>query len=136
MTKVILTSVARYTTNKEGQPLMGKNGKPYSSIRIKTNVHGDKLLSGFGNKDNALWNVEDEVEIIVTENGQYLNFDTPKVADKLDAKYEELANKITGLTLRINAIEAHLKPKPKEAIGEMPEYPVEEWPVGDEASPL
>lgn len=57
-----------------------KSGKPYTSLGLKTNEHGDKWLSGFGNKDNADWKAGDTVEIDVEQKGEYLNFSTPKSA--------------------------------------------------------
>lgn len=73
-----LTFVGRYDKKKDGTPLVSKAGKPYTSVRIKTEKHGDQYLSGFGNKDNADWKVGDEVEIEVEQKGEYLNFTTPK----------------------------------------------------------
>lgn len=70
--KVNLTSVKRV-------PLTSKStGKPFTSLRITTQQHGDSQLSGFGNKDNEHWNVGMEVDIDVEQKGQYLNFSTAK----------------------------------------------------------
>ena len=49
-----------------------------------TREHGEKWLSGFGNKDNAGWNVGDDVEIDVEQKGEYLNFSTPKNTNGTD----------------------------------------------------
>jgi hypothetical protein len=78
MDKHILTFVGRYTTKKDGSPLIGKSGKPYTSVRIKTNAHGDKYLSGFENESTKGWKAGDEVEISVEQKGEYLNFSTAK----------------------------------------------------------
>jgi len=76
-----LTSVARYTTKKDGSPLVTSKGRPYTSVRIKTADYGDKIISGFGNADNANWKAGDTVDIEVKPNGDYLNFEMPKKAD-------------------------------------------------------
>src|SRR3990167_21920 len=114
--KVKLTQVNRYTTNKEGSPLINKNGKPYSSIRIKCEEYGDKLLSGFGNKDNANWNAGDEVEIMVEQKGEYLNFSTPKKEDKLEEILNQLAGLKLGQAIIIDALDG-LGAKTPEKIG-------------------
>ena len=109
MQKVTLTNIQKYTTNKDGTPLMGKNGKPYTRVQIRCAEYAERALSGFGGKETDNWQIGNSVEITVKENGQYLNFEVPKVADKLDMKYEELANKVTGITMRLNAIESVIK---------------------------
>lgn len=78
MEKHTLTFVGRYTTKKDGTPLVSSTGKPYTSLRIKTNAHGDQYLSGFDNAATKNWKVGDEVEIEVEQKGEYLNFSTPK----------------------------------------------------------
>lgn len=55
-----------------------KDGKPFTSISIKTDRHGDKFLSGFGNEKNERWIVGDEIEIEVVQKGEYWNFNMPK----------------------------------------------------------
>lgn len=55
-----------------------RTGKPFTSLRIKTNEYGQKWLSGFGNKDNATWKEGDTVQLTVIEKGEYLNFEMPK----------------------------------------------------------
>lgn len=77
--KVTLTGVWHNATNKAGQPFMSKAGKPYERCSIKTAQHGEKYLSGFGNKTTKTWQVGEEVDILVEENGEYLNFSLPKV---------------------------------------------------------
>lgn len=76
--QVKLTDVKKYTTKKDGTPLMA-NGRPFTSLRIKTAEHGDKILSGFENPQNKDWKVGDTVEIDVEQNGEYWNFSTPKL---------------------------------------------------------
>lgn len=76
--KVTLTGVWHNATNKDGKPFISKKGKPYERCSIKTQEHGDRYLSGFGNKTTKGWNVGDAVEIIVEESGNFLNFSLPK----------------------------------------------------------
>lgn len=71
----ILTSVQRYEKTSA-------SGKPYTSLVIKTQSHGERTLSGFGNASNAMWKPGDEVEITVEQKGAYLNFSMPKQAPR------------------------------------------------------
>lgn len=73
-----ITSINRYTTKKDGTPLVTARGKPYTSVRITTQEHGTNILSGFGNSENAQWKVGDKVDIIVEQKGSYWNFSMPK----------------------------------------------------------
>jgi len=114
MEKQKITQINRYTTKKDGSPLMAKQKdgsmKPYTSIRIKTDRHGDKFLSGFGDKDNAGWNVGDEIEIEVKQEGEYLNFKTPKKSSGVDAgKVEEILNGQLTIKLMLRKIMVALK---------------------------
>lgn len=72
--KATLTKIMR----KERE---GANG-PYTSVLIKTQEHGDRLLSGFWRKESQNWKAGDQVEIEVKEvekdGKKYLNFDVPK----------------------------------------------------------
>lgn len=79
MEKITLTFVGRYTTDKNNQPLVSKKtNKPYTSLRIKCNEHGDKYLSGFDGAETKDWKIGDTVEVEITQNGDYLNFSVPK----------------------------------------------------------
>lgn len=90
-------------------------GKPYVSISIKTTEHGDKYLSGFGNKENTNWKEGDQVEIttkeVVKDGKTYLNFETPKKEDKIDEKLEMILNRIVGMKLELAALRGLLEPK-------------------------
>ena len=76
--KLTLTSVERV------QQTSKKTGKPYTSLRIKAQEYGDKLISGFGRKDNDSWAVGQVVEGTVEEKGQYLNLIPSQGAGKAD----------------------------------------------------
>lgn len=76
--KLTLTSVERV------QQTSKKTGKPYTSLRIKAQEYGDKLISGFGRKDNDSWAVGQVVEGVVEAKGDYLNLVPPVSAGKAD----------------------------------------------------
>ena len=95
MQKYKLQKIARFTTNKDGEALKTKDGRPYTSVTIKVAEHGDKWISGFGNAVNANWRDGDEVELIITPKGEYLNFSMPKAEDKQNELSEKILNKLT-----------------------------------------
>lgn len=97
MTKLTLTKV--YTTNKdkEGNELKSKKGIPYTRMSIKAQEYGDKWISGFQNKDNKDWKEGDTVEVEIKENGEYLNFETPKKEEVVLGQMTEVLNGIRTL---------------------------------------
>lgn len=131
--KVTITTVYTSNKDKQGNPLKSAKGYPYTRMSIKTKEHGDQWISGFQNKDNQNWKENDTVEVIIKKNGQYLNFETPKMEDKvgehmakvtlalsrIEAKVDYIAN---ALNLRKDAIEQSQGPTEPGAI----EYPEEE----------
>ena len=96
MEKVKLTRVFTTDKNKDGSPLMGRNGKPYTRLAIKCEEHGDKWLSGFQGSRNASWKEGDTVDIIVEQKGEYLNFRMPKKEDELEIRIKKLEDKVFG----------------------------------------
>ena len=128
MENVVLKKITKYTTDKEGKPLVSaKTNKSYTRLVIETEEH-DKPLSGFENQETSKWKVGDSVEIEVKENGQYLNFSVPKKEDKIDEKLEMILNRLVGLKLTVDIIHAHIMPPKKATVSDYPEedYPTDE----------
>ena len=97
--KLTLTQVNRYTTKKDGSPLITSKGRPYTSVRIKTQEHGDTMISGFGSESNAHWKAGDTVEADVVQKGEYMNFSMPAV-EKV-ANMEQSARIMNYLTFEV-----------------------------------
>lgn len=115
-----LTFVKRDSTDKEGNPLVTKDGRPYVRMSIKVASRGDRYLSGFGNAANGGWQVGDEVDIVITEsdkldkNGKpYLNFSLPKPEDKANEALNKILMEITPIKLMLQEILSHVKPRKK-----------------------
>lgn len=112
-----LTFVGRYTTKKDGTPLISaKNGRPYTSIRVKANEYGDRWISGFDSKETAGWKAGDTVEANVEEKGEYLNLSVPKSNDA-PAMSEALEAKLGYISRNVDAILQILQSKPWEVKG-------------------
>lgn len=91
ISKATLTKVYTSDKDKNGVAFIAKaSGRPYSKMSIKCVEHGDKWLSGFKGKENEFWKEGDVVDIIVKQNGEYLNYDVPKAEDKLAMRVSAL----------------------------------------------
>lgn len=83
-------------------------GKPFTSLSIITKEHGDKWIGGFKNKQTEKWKEGDVVEIKITQNGEYLNFEVPSVEDKSNEVISKLNHEFIGMRLQLGRIEAIL----------------------------
>lgn len=108
-----ITKIAKFTTKKDGTPLTTKDGRPYTSVRIQTQEHGERWLSGFENAISRNWKEGDTVEAEVEEKGEYMNFRTLKPEDKVNEKLEKVLNKLVGLSMKLDAIYNAIRPKEK-----------------------
>ena len=119
METVTITSITRTPR------VSAKTGKPYTSLSLKVQEYGDRFLSGFANKDNAMWKEGDKVEIeikkVEKDGKEYLNFETPKKEDKVAELLEVIRNAQVTQTLLLQSIMEKLDNK-KNA------YPVNDRP--------
>lgn len=91
ISKITLTKVYTSDKDKNGVPFVAKaTGRPYSKMSVKCVEHGDKWLSGFKGKENEFWKEGDVVDVIVKQNGEYLNYEVPKAEDKLAMRVSAL----------------------------------------------
>ena len=120
ITKITLTRVFSTDKNKDGTPLMSKLGKPYSKMSVKCVEHGDKWLSGFKGRENENWKEGDQVDVIVKQNGEFLNYDVPKAEDKL--------------AMRVSAVEVEVM-QLRNAVAKLGGSPVASAPSAPVANP-
>lgn len=113
-----ITFIKRDTSDREGNALKTKDGRPYTRLSLKVESKGDRYISGFGNKDNENWKIGDEVDIVITEsttkdkNGvPYLNFSMSKKEDVTNEKLELILNALTGIRLELQSIKAFVEPR-------------------------
>ena len=72
--KLQITRIYTSTTDKNKNPLMTKDGRPYTRIAILTKEKGDKTwISGFLSEWNRDWKVGMEVEAEVFEKDGFWN---------------------------------------------------------------
>lgn len=98
--KLTIEKITRYDKNKDGLPLVNKQGKPY--IRLSVTA-GGKTYSAFGGQWNDKWKVGDTIEADVVANGQYFNIVAPKPMDKLEGRIVELEKQVALLAKMIQA---------------------------------
>lgn len=79
---------------------IGKNNKPYRFLKIQTEEHGEKWISGFASAGNKDWKVGDFVEVEVIESGKYLNYKLPETR-----KPSKTWDKINELDARLAKVE-------------------------------
>lgn len=104
---------------------VGKSGKPYHKLNIKTQEHGERWLSGFSSPANRNWKSGDTVEIEVKENGKYLNY-SPMSARQPSKTWD----KINELDQRLSKVEKMLV---KQPLKEAPEPKL--MPISDNEEP-
>lgn len=110
--KLTLTKISVSDTNKEGQKLVSKNGKPFYKVGIQTAQHAEKWLNGLVFGDRPNWQEGDEVELAWGEeeyNGvKRLKFEIPKKEDKTLVELNGMAIKIGVIQNDVKKIIDHL----------------------------
>lgn len=101
---------------------MGKNGKPYRFLKIQTQEHGERWISGFASPENKDWKTGDTIEIEVIENGKYLNY---KLGGRKPSKTWD---KINELDERLSKVEKLIVKQPLKE----PEEPLGDEPIMDD----
>ena len=103
--KLTLTKIYRSKTDKAGNPLKTKDGRPYTRVGIKTKEYSERWLSGFENSQNQYWEENDTVEVEVEEvagrdGNSYLNFKMPNRLDVLETRVGKLEIEVKALLAR------------------------------------
>lgn len=113
-TKVTIEKIIVRTKKKDGSLLLTKRGNPYFNVSIQS---GGDWVSGFM-FDKPTWKEGDEVELIITQNGQYKNFEVPKrssnsmgpVMAKLEAIHAILLEMRSQSKFGVKEIDLDLEP--------------------------
>lgn len=133
-----ITYLKRDDTDREGNALMSKAGKPYTRMTLKVESKGDRYISGFGNASNKDWSVGDEVDITIVEAEKtdkegrpYLNFSQPKSVDKIGDDIAIIKKDITTLLLLMRDIKDNTSKKGPYPTREM-EGMTDEQPFDDD----
>lgn len=103
--KLNLTRVARKNTDKDGKPLVTKDGRPYVRLGVQCKEYGEKWISFFGAPWNDSWKENMEVEADVKVNGQYLNGSKPDPLSEMTKAIMNATTRITKLEARVDALE-------------------------------
>ena len=114
--KLKIEKLYRNDKDKNGNPLINKQGKPYSKINV---VADEKFYSGFSGKWNESWKVGDEVEVEVEEtqyNGKtFYNIKAPASAKGFGGNTQALEGLLGSIDTKLSkVIELLQKPKSVE----------------------
>lgn len=117
-----ITYLKRDDTDREGNALKTKAGKPYTRMTLKVESKGERYISGFGSAQNKDWKVGDSVDITITEAEKtdkegrpYLNFTQPKPIDKVGDDIATIKSDIMKILLVVRNIDANTTAKSKIA---------------------
>ena len=79
MDKITINTISVSHTNKEGQAFLDKNQRPFKRVAIKTeDGRNMSCVPVYEGNPILNWKSGEEREVIVTQNGKYINFDIPK----------------------------------------------------------
>ena len=85
--------------NIEHKEVVSKNGKPFTSCRItsySSKEQKDITLSGFGDSVTKTWNPGDTVDVDITMNGQYYNFNVNESSRPSENQVVKLLKEISA----------------------------------------
>ena len=105
MEKIKIAKIFFNATNKEGQPYLDKKSQPYKVVVIYEEGT-ERRMSGFAYEDSEVlgWQAGDEVEIEVTQKGQWLNFRIPKPESELEKRVKKLEEAVGNLEAQVIGI--------------------------------
>ena len=97
--KVTITNITRFTTNKDGEPLKTKDGRPYTPVRMQVVEKGDKHTLSLRSPTYSDGDAEESVDGIWAPIEIFLEARTAyaKKRDKAGEKGKEVHAEIEGL---------------------------------------
>jgi len=114
MEKVTIARLGWRKENKEGKLYMTKMGKPFEMCNILIKETQKWASSPIFDRDHDAygWKEGDKVELVLEQNGQYLNFKVPTRLDKLELRLEAIEKKL-GVTSSAVAAESVFNAPPE-----------------------
>ena len=126
--ELVLTKIHRSSKDKDGNAYMTKAtpnspSRAYERVGIQVNdeKYTGKWLSGFGNRENAGWQVGDTVDLEITQNGQYWNFKTLSQEDKIWKELQRQAGEIHKLKKEMADVRRNFGEVPEDEVGKVNE---------------
>lgn len=129
--RITITSFSIYEKNKDGEDYTyssKKDGKVHKFKRIVIKIDGEnKSLShvAFDSEDEVLgWQPGEQHDIVITQKGEYLNFDPPSEKDFINSRLDWLEKAVDVL---LKAKKASETPDEKEIKVDEERDPFEEF---------
>jgi len=125
--KVKLLAIYHNANDRDGNPYLSKkDGKPYEKCTLKD---AQGYIYGFGNSATHKWKAGDEVEVEVSQNGQYRNFRLPP-KNVTREEFNLLAQKVKFLEDEVEYLHSIIA-KGDNTNGLLPDEPKEEVDLGE-----
>ena len=126
--EVKILKIHRSNKDKDGNAYMTKAtpnspSRAYERVGIQVNdeKYTGKWLSGFGNRENAGWQVGDTVDLDITQNGQYWNFKILSPEDKMWKELNRQAGEIVKLKKEMADVLRNFGQVPDDEVGKVNE---------------
>ena len=115
--KIKIETIYINDSKQDGTAFVDKNGKPFKMANLKFDGKSASMFLGqqYGAKDLATiqtWSAGMEVDIILEESGQYLNFKIPNKTDKELESIKFRLSRIEGVLKLNNPQDTNTQDKP------------------------
>ena len=104
--------------NKEGKPLISKNGKPFYKVGIQVAEYGESWINGLWFDGACPWKENDVVKLIIAEelyNGKkQLKFELPRKENPNQKYFEEITGRLLKIEMMLIKIGRYLIPPEKD----------------------
>ena len=127
--RILVTKIDKYEKNKDGEYYTytsNRDGKKHRFVRVVVSYDGSKEQishTAFNPSDPVLeWKPGEEHDVVMRQNGNYVNFDDPNRIDMLEYRleYAELAikalQKKSGIDTEIEDIEPPIAEEKEEEV--------------------
>ena len=90
METVRIKSIFVNEANKDGQPYVDKRGNKYKRVKLVLEDGRSPSALAYGSEAFLSWKSGDEVEVVIEQNGDFLNFSLPEETDMLEERLKVL----------------------------------------------
>src|SRR3990167_2761380 len=112
MEHLTIKEITHYDKDRDGNPLKTRDGRPYTRVVLEVSEikYAGKKMSGFESYQTKNLKIGDNVEMEVTQSGEYLNFRFPGKDDRVFKMIEEINGRLVKMNIGIQQILSHLQP--------------------------
>src|SRR3990167_1485815 len=104
--------------DKNNNPLISKNKKPFYKVGLQVEEHGSAWINGLWFDGVCPWKENDVVKLVIKEEEyqgrKSLKFELPRKENPNQKQFEEVLGELSKLDLMITQIGKHLMPPEKD----------------------